>query len=116
MKDNPVRKDTRREERGSVRTQVGVIQELSERTDSARGIARRQKQKGYPPEAGNLAVSVVRFLIEQQSLTQRDLIPEFGSESAVSMFLAGERKLTVEQIRKLSSRFKLSADILIQGL
>ena len=29
------------------------------------------------------AVSVVRFLIEQQGLTQRDLTPEFGSESAV---------------------------------
>ena len=34
------------------------------------------------------AVSVMRFLLEQQDLTQRDLIPEFGSESAVSMFLA----------------------------
>ena len=28
-------------------------------------------------------VSIVRFLIEQQHLTQRDLIPQFGSESAV---------------------------------
>jgi HTH-type transcriptional regulator / antitoxin HigA len=39
------------------------------------------------PDAG--AVPVVRFLIEQQGLTQRDLTPEFGSENAVSMFLAG---------------------------
>jgi HTH-type transcriptional regulator / antitoxin HigA len=31
--------------------------------------------------------SVVRFLIEQQNLTQRDLIPQFGSESAVSIVL-----------------------------
>jgi hypothetical protein len=30
----------------------------------------------------------VRYLLEQQNLTQRDLIPEFGSESAVPMFLA----------------------------
>jgi len=59
------------------------------------------------------AVSVVRFLIEQQNLTQRDLIPEFGSESAVSMFLAGQRKLTLNQVRKLSVRFKLPADVLI---
>jgi hypothetical protein len=50
------------------------------------------------------AVSVVRFLIEQPGLTQRDLTPEFGSESAVSMFLARQRKLTLEQVRKLSSR------------
>jgi HTH-type transcriptional regulator/antitoxin HigA len=58
-------------------------------------------------------VSVVRFLIEQQNLTQRDLIPQFGSESAVSMFLAGQRNLTIEQVRKLSTRFKLPADVFI---
>jgi HTH-type transcriptional regulator/antitoxin HigA len=57
------------------------------------------------------AVSVVRFLLEGQDLRQRDLIPEFGSESAVSMFLAKERKLTLQQVRKLSKRFKLSADV-----
>jgi HTH-type transcriptional regulator / antitoxin HigA len=56
-------------------------------------------------------VSVVRFLIEQQDLTQRDLIPEFGSESAVSMFMTGQRKITLDQVRKLSSRFKLPADV-----
>jgi len=61
------------------------------------------------------AVSVVRFLIEQQGLTQRDLTPEFGSESAVSMFLAGQRKLTLEQVRKLSSRFKLPADVFMRS-
>jgi HTH-type transcriptional regulator / antitoxin HigA len=70
------------------------------------------EREHYPIPAAD-AISVVRFLIEQQGLTQRDLIPEFGSESAVSMFLAGDRKLTVEQIRKLSSRFKLSADVFI---
>jgi hypothetical protein len=43
------------------------------------------------------AVYVVRFLLEHQDITQRDLIPEFGSESAVSMFLARQRKLTVER-------------------
>src|SRR5258708_40009788 len=42
--------------------------------------------------------SVVRFLIEQRNLTQRDLIPQFGSESAVSMFLSGQRNLTIVQV------------------
>ena len=59
------------------------------------------------------AVSVVRLLIEQQSLAQRDLVPQFGSESAVSMFLAGQRKLTLEQVRKLSTRFQLPADVFL---
>ena len=43
----------------------------------------------------------------------RDLVPQFGSESAVSMFLAGQRKLTLEQVRKLRARFKLPADVFI---
>jgi len=61
------------------------------------------------------AVSVVRFLLEQQHLTQRDLIPEFGSESAVSMFLARQRKLTLQQVRKLSALFELPADVFIRS-
>lgn len=57
----------------------------------------------------------MRFLLEQQDLTQRDLIPEFGSESAVSMFLAKQRKLTLEKARKLSARFKLPADVFVRN-
>jgi len=70
------------------------------------------EQEHYSIPAADPA-SVVRFLIERQNLTQRDLIPQFGSESAVSMFLAGQRNLTVEQVRKLSTRFKLPADVFI---
>jgi HTH-type transcriptional regulator / antitoxin HigA len=57
--------------------------------------------------------SVVRLLMERNGLTQRQLIPEFGSESAVSMFLSGQRKLTLEQVRKLSARFHLPADVFL---
>jgi HTH-type transcriptional regulator/antitoxin HigA len=75
-------------------------------------LVERYEEKHYPiPVAG--AVSVVRFLIEHHRLTQRDLIPQFGTESAVSMFLAGQRKLTLRQVRNLSKRFKLPADIFI---
>jgi len=70
------------------------------------------ERQHYPIPPADPA-SVVRFLIEQQNLTQRDLIPQFGSESAVSMFLGGHRNLTVEQVRKLSARFKLPADVFI---
>jgi HTH-type transcriptional regulator / antitoxin HigA len=68
------------------------------------------EKEHYPIPSAD-PVSVVRFLIEQQKLKQRDLIPEFGTESAVSMFLAGQRNLTIEQVRRLSARFKLPADI-----
>jgi HTH-type transcriptional regulator / antitoxin HigA len=75
-------------------------------------LVERYEQAHYPIPAAD-PVSVVRFLIDRQHLTQRDLIPQFGSESAVSMFLAGQRKLTLEQVRRLSARFKLPADLFI---
>src|SRR5258708_8623978 len=77
-------------------------------------LVERYEETHYPIPAAD-AVSVVRFLLEQQNLTQRDLIPEFGSESAISMFLARQRKLTLEQVRKLSARFKLPADVFIRS-
>ena len=78
-------------------------------------LVERYEQAHYPIPVSD-AVSVVRFLIERQGLTQRELTSEFGSESAVSMFLAGQRKLTLEQVRKLSSRFKLPTDVFIRSL
>ena len=75
-------------------------------------LVERYEQGHYPIPAAD-PVSVVRLLIEHGNLTQRDLIPQFGSESAVSMFLAGQRNLTIEQVRKLCARFKLSADVFI---
>jgi HTH-type transcriptional regulator/antitoxin HigA len=75
-------------------------------------LVERYEQQYYSIPATDPA-SVVRFLIDQQNLTQRDLIPQFGSESAVSMFLSGHRNLTIEQVRKLSTRFKLPTDLFI---
>lgn len=63
------------------------------------------------PEAD--PVTVVKFLLEQQGLSQRDLVKEFGTESAVSMFLARKRKITLKQVRGLSARFHLPADVFL---
>ncbi|MGO9650254.1 MAG: helix-turn-helix domain-containing protein [Terriglobales bacterium] len=75
-------------------------------------LVERYEQEHYSIPAAD-PVSVVRFLTERQNLTQRDLIPQFGSESAVSMFMTGQRSLTLEQVRKLSARFKLPTDVFI---
>jgi len=75
-------------------------------------LVERYEQERYPIPAAD-PVSVVQFLIDKQNLAQRDLIPEFGSESAVSMFLSGQRQLTLEQVRKLSARFELPADVFL---
>jgi HTH-type transcriptional regulator/antitoxin HigA len=73
----------------------------------------KYEQEHYPIPAAD-PVAIVRFLIERQNLTQRDLIPQFGTESAVSMFLSEQRNLTLEQVRQLSARFKLPADVFIR--
>ncbi|MDR3763832.1 MAG: transcriptional regulator [Acidobacteriota bacterium] len=72
----------------------------------------RYEAEHFPvPEAD--APAVVKFLLEHQGLTQRDLIPEFGTESAVSMFLSRKRKIMLKQVRGLSTRFHLPADVLL---
>jgi HTH-type transcriptional regulator / antitoxin HigA len=75
-------------------------------------LVERYEHERYSIPKGD-PVSFVRFIIKQQNLTQRDLIPQFGSESAVSRFITGQRNLTLEQVRKLSARFKLPADVFI---
>lgn len=72
----------------------------------------RYEDEHYPIPASD-PISVVRFLIEHGNLTQRSLILEFGSESAVGMFLSGRRNLTIEQVKKLCARFRLDADVFI---
>ncbi|MQJ16232.1 helix-turn-helix domain-containing protein [Escherichia coli] len=57
-------------------------------------------------------VGILRTLINQYNLTLSDL-PEIGSKSMVSRVLSGERKLTVEHIRKLSARFGISPALFI---
>jgi HTH-type transcriptional regulator/antitoxin HigA len=75
-------------------------------------LVERYEKEHYPiPKAD--PVTVVKFLLEQQGLSQKDLIPEFGNESAVSMFLSGKRKLTLKQLRNVSTRFKMPVDVFL---
>jgi HTH-type transcriptional regulator / antitoxin HigA len=49
---------------------------------------------------------MLRFLIEQDGLSQGDL-PEISSQGVVSESLRGKRDLNVRQIQALSRRFHL---------
>lgn len=59
-------------------------------------------------------IEMLEFLMEQHGLEQDDL-PEVGSQSLVSKILSGERKLTVEHIKKLSARFHVSPSVFIES-
>jgi HTH-type transcriptional regulator/antitoxin HigA len=78
-------------------------------------LVERYEDEHWPITTDVDRVSMVRYLMEQGDIKQKDLIPEFGPETAVSLFLSGQRNLTVEQIRKLSARFKLDASIFISA-
>jgi HTH-type transcriptional regulator/antitoxin HigA len=66
--------------------------------------------KHYPvPDAGPL--DIIRHLMEQHSLRQKDLVDIFGTESIVSDVLNGKRDLTKDHIAKLSARFHVSPSV-----
>jgi HTH-type transcriptional regulator/antitoxin HigA len=54
---------------------------------------------------------VLRFLMEQQELKQKDLVDVFGTRSIVSEVLSGKRKLNKDHIERLSRRFHVSPDV-----
>jgi len=58
------------------------------------------------PDAGPL--DIIRHLMEQHGLRQKDLIDVFMTESLVSEVLNGKRELSKEHIMRLSERFHVS--------
>jgi HTH-type transcriptional regulator / antitoxin HigA len=67
----------------------------------------RYEEASYPmPDAS--PAEVLRFLLEQHGLKQRDLAAYLGGESVVSEVLSGKRKLNASHIEQLSKRFHVS--------
>jgi len=56
-------------------------------------------------------LEVVRFLMEQHGLKQRDLVDVFGTPSIVSEVLNGKRALNKDHIERLSERFHVSPEL-----
>lgn len=56
---------------------------------------------------------LLTFLMEQNNLIQKDLIPIFGSSSRISEYMSGKRELSLNQVMKLSKRFNLSPSAFI---
>lgn len=51
---------------------------------------------------------VLRLLIEQNNLQQKDLAAELGSQSVVSEILSGKREISARQAKALATRFAIS--------
>jgi HTH-type transcriptional regulator/antitoxin HigA len=64
-----------------------------------------ETQKQVPDIYG---VELLKVLMAELNLKQKDLVPIFKTESIVSDVLNGQRKLTVEHIQNLADFFKTS--------
>ncbi|HEC18119.1 MAG TPA: ImmA/IrrE family metallo-endopeptidase [Gammaproteobacteria bacterium] len=71
------------------------------------------EQANYPLELPD-PLEAIRFRMEQQGLTQKDLIPYIGSASKVSEVLNGKRPLSITMIRRLHQGLGIPAEVLIR--
>jgi len=58
-------------------------------------------------------VSIIKFQMEQQGMTRRDLEPMIGSRARVSEVLTGKRALTLPMIRRLHVGLCIPVDLLV---
>ncbi|MDR5611285.1 MULTISPECIES: helix-turn-helix domain-containing protein [unclassified Arsenophonus] len=60
------------------------------------------------------AIDAIKFRMDQEGLTQKDMEKYIGSRSKVSEVLSGKRKLSMSMVSKLHYNLGISLDILVQ--
>ena len=70
------------------------------------------EEKHFPIEAPD-PIEAIKFAMEQQGLTRRDLEPFIGGRGRVSEVLARKRGLSLDMIRGLRDALGIPADVLI---
>lgn len=59
-------------------------------------------------------IEAIKFRMEQQGLTRKDLEPLIGTRTRVAEVLNGKRGLSIEMIRRLHDELGIAADVLIR--
>ena len=67
-----------------------------------------------PEEGFEDPVEAIKFYMETQGLTQKDLVPMIGSRSKVSEVLSGTRGITMSMARALHRHLGIPADVLLK--
>lgn len=67
------------------------------------------------PVSDIYGIELLRVLIADRGLKQKDLVPIFKTESIVSAVLSGQRNLTVEHIENLAKFFHLSPAVFFKN-
>ena len=58
-------------------------------------------------------LTIIKFQMEQQGLTRKDLEPMIGSRARVSEILTGKRALTLPMIRRLHTDLGIPVELLV---
>jgi HTH-type transcriptional regulator/antitoxin HigA len=61
-------------------------------------------------------IEAIKFRMEQQGLTRKDLVEILGSRTRVAEVLNRRRGLSINMIRRLNKKLGISADVLIQPI
>jgi HTH-type transcriptional regulator/antitoxin HigA len=60
-------------------------------------------------------IEAIKFRMEQQGLTRKDLEPLIGTRTRVAEILNRKRSLSIGMIRRLHARLGISAEVLIRS-
>ncbi|MBA2606744.1 MAG: helix-turn-helix domain-containing protein [Acidobacteriota bacterium] len=70
------------------------------------------EDKAYP--IGDVPPSeMLKFILEQRGMKQKELLPVFGSEGIISEILNGKRIITSGHARKLAKFFNVSVELFV---
>jgi HTH-type transcriptional regulator/antitoxin HigA len=104
----------------------GALARIEELIDASAGTAdgdeldvlatlvEQYEEKAFPIAAPT-PIAAIRFRMEQQGLSPRDLEPLLGSRSRVSEVLSGARPLSIDMVRALHAHLGIPASVLIQS-
>lgn len=73
------------------------------------------EQKRYPIGASD-PVEAIKFRMEQQGLTQKDLEPYIGSSGRVSEVLNRKRRLSLQMVKRLHDGLKIPYESLLSAV
>jgi HTH-type transcriptional regulator/antitoxin HigA len=71
------------------------------------------EDKHYPMDLPD-PIEAIKFRMEQQGLTRKDLEPLIGSRTRVAEVLNRKRNLSIAMIRRLHAKLGISAEVLVQ--
>ena len=84
-----------------------------DRVDVLTTLIEAYESKHFPIEAPD-PIAAIEFMMEQMSLTRRDLEVAIGSRGRVSEVLNRKRPLTLPMVRALASLLHIPVDVLVQ--